>query len=64
MQLQAEATTRDTALANLDYMFGCNAMGMSWTTGIGFTYPAVLQHEVEFTLAENVHQRVDDCTNA
>lgn len=52
--LQAYALTqnpvfRDTALANLDYMFGSNAMGMSWTTGIGFTYPAVLQHEVSDT---------------
>lgn len=47
--LTQNSTFRDTALANLDYMFGSNAMGMSWTTGIGFTYPAVLQHEVSDT---------------
>jgi hypothetical protein len=49
--LQAYALTnnptyRDIAACNMDYMFGSNAMGMSWTTGIGYAYPAVLQHEV------------------
>lgn len=44
--LTNNATYRDTAACNMDYMFGGNAMGMSWTTGIGYTYPAVLQHEV------------------
>jgi endoglucanase len=31
---------------NLHYMFGCNPMGMSWTTGIGEVYPVALQHAV------------------
>ncbi len=37
---------RDAAICNMDYMFGSNPMGMSWTSGIGVTYPAVFQHEV------------------
>ena len=37
---------RDSALLNIDHMLGANAMGMSWTTGIGLHYPVVLQHEV------------------
>jgi hypothetical protein len=37
---------RDAAALNMDYMFGCNPMGISWTTGVGFTYPCVLQHAV------------------
>lgn len=44
--LTNDASYRDAAICDLDYMFGANPMGMSWTTGIGFTYPAVLQHEV------------------
>ena len=37
---------RDTALQNLDFMLGANPMGMSWTTGIGYTYPTDIQHGV------------------
>jgi endoglucanase len=32
-------------LANAGNAFGANPLGMSWTTGIGEVYPAVLQHE-------------------
>ena len=35
---------REAALRNVEHAFGANPMGMSWTTGIGWTYPAVLQH--------------------
>ncbi|MGD7654463.1 MAG: glycoside hydrolase family 9 protein [Verrucomicrobiales bacterium] len=31
--------------SNVDYMFGANPMGMSWTTGIGYSYPVAIQHE-------------------
>jgi len=31
---------------NLHYMFGCNPLGMSWTTGIGEVYPVSLQHAI------------------
>ena len=44
--LTNDARYRDAAINNLDYMFGANPMGMSWTSGIGVTYPAVFQHEV------------------
>jgi hypothetical protein len=37
---------KDAAILNLDYMLGANPMGMSWTTGIGFTYPIEIQHAV------------------
>jgi len=37
---------RDTALQNLDFMLGANPMGMSWTTGMGYTYPTDIQHGV------------------
>ncbi|MFZ4763838.1 MAG: glycoside hydrolase family 9 protein [Roseimicrobium sp.] len=49
LALTNDARYRDAALCNLDYMFGANPMGMSWTTGIGFTYPAVINHEVSTT---------------
>ena len=35
---------RDAAVANADFMLGCNPMGMSWTTGLGFVYPVDIQH--------------------
>jgi hypothetical protein len=35
---------RDAAVLNSDYMLGGNPLGMSWTTGIGYVYPVVLQH--------------------
>lgn len=31
---------------NHDFMLGANAMGMSWTTGLGQTYPIAIQHDV------------------
>lgn len=34
------------ALRNLDYHFGCNPLGISWTTGTGSCYPVFLQHAV------------------
>ena len=47
--LTGTARYRDAAICNMDYMFGANPLGMSWTSGIGFTYPAVFQHEVSET---------------
>ena len=32
-------------LANAAASFGANPLGLSWTTGIGFCYPQVIQHE-------------------
>lgn len=32
-------------VANADAMLGCNPKGYSWTTGLGWCYPAVIQHE-------------------
>lgn len=40
---------RDAAIRNTDFMLGANPMGMSWTTGIGSVYPAVIQHEISAT---------------
>lgn len=37
---------RDAALLNMDFMYGANPMGMSWTTGIGYVYPVDIQHAV------------------
>lgn len=47
--LSQDVRYRDTAICNMDYMFGANPMGMSWTTGIGFVYPTVIQHSVSET---------------
>ena len=40
---------RAAALLNFDFMLGANPMGMSWTTGLGYTYPVDIQHEVSET---------------
>lgn len=37
---------RDAAINNINFMYGGNPMGMSWTTGIGYTYPIFIQHAV------------------
>lgn len=37
---------RDSAILNMDYMLGANPMGMSWTTGVGYSYPIDIQHSV------------------
>ncbi|MBI2425861.1 MAG: glycoside hydrolase family 9 protein [Candidatus Hydrogenedentes bacterium] len=37
---------REAAILNTDFMFGANALGMSWTTGIGSVYPVSIQHAV------------------
>lgn len=34
----------DVMIQNANFTLGANPMGMSWTTGLGFTYPAQLQH--------------------
>jgi endoglucanase len=44
--LTKDSKYKDTAILNLDYMLGANPMGMSWTTGIGYTYPIDIQHAV------------------
>lgn len=44
-QLNPDPALLTAAQFNLTYMFGANPMGMSWTTGIGFTYPVAIQHE-------------------
>lgn len=37
---------KQAALYNIDYMLGANATGMSWTTGIGYSYPVPIHHRV------------------
>lgn len=44
--LTGEEKYREAAILNFDFMLGGNPMGMSWTTGIGYTYPVNIQHEV------------------
>lgn len=37
---------RDAAIQNMDYTWGCNCMGICWTSGLGSVYPAnYIQHE-------------------
>lgn len=40
---------KEAAILNFDYMLGVNPMGMCWTTGIGQSYPVVIQHETSQT---------------
>ncbi len=47
--LTGESKYRDAAILNFDFMLGANPMGMSWTTGLGQTYPVNIQHEVSMT---------------
>lgn len=44
-QLKSGAGLLEAAESNVAYMFGANPMGMSWTTGIGYSYPVAIQHE-------------------
>lgn len=44
-ELTTTAKYRNAAIQNADYAFGCNPMGMSWTTGLGYVYPFDIQHE-------------------
>lgn len=39
------AKYRTAMLLNMDFMLGCNPMGMSWTTGVGYVYPVCILHE-------------------
>lgn len=41
--LTGDRKYRDAAILNCDFMFGANAMGMSWTTGLGQVYPIHFQ---------------------
>lgn len=38
------AKYRNAAIQNIDYMQGCNPLGMSWVTGIGYVYPTDIQY--------------------
>lgn len=40
---------RDAAILNYDFMLGANAMGMSWTTGLGQSYPVNIQSDLSRT---------------
>lgn len=42
--LTGDRKYRDAAILNFDFMLGANAMGMSWTTGLGQAYPVHLQN--------------------
>ena len=44
--LTGDQKYRDSAILNMDYMLGANPMGMSWTTGLGYSYPTDIQHSV------------------
>jgi endoglucanase len=41
--LTGDRKYRDAAILNCDFMLGANAMGMSWTTGLGQVYPIHFQ---------------------
>lgn len=43
-EVVGKKTYREAALRNVEHAFGANPMGMSWTTGVGWAYPAVVQH--------------------
>lgn len=45
-ELTGDPKYRDGAILNFDYMLGVNPMGMSWTTGVGYSYPTDIQHAV------------------
>jgi len=50
MQLIAYAldkrdTLREAAIQNADFMLGANPLGLSFTTGLGYSYPIDIQHE-------------------
>lgn len=47
--LTGDPKYREAAILNFDFMLGANPMGMSWTTGLGYTYPVNIQHEVSMT---------------
>ena len=44
--LTGESKYREAAILNFDFMLGANPMGMSWTTGLGYSYPVNIQHWV------------------
>jgi hypothetical protein len=44
--LSGDRKYRDSAILNMDHMLGTNPMGMSWTTGLGYSYPTDIQHAV------------------
>ena len=44
-QLTGTAKYYDAAAQNADFELGCNPLGMSWVTGIGYVYPVDIQHE-------------------
>ena len=45
-QLTHQKKYWDVALQNIGYMLGANPLGMSWTTGLGYTYPIEIQHAI------------------
>lgn len=38
-------SVEDAIVANMSHDFGCNPLGLSWTTGIGSAYPVAIQHD-------------------
>ena len=42
--LTGDPKYREVAILNTDFQHGTNPMGMSWTTGMGFSYPIDIQH--------------------
>lgn len=44
--LSGDAKYRDAAIVNVDFMLGANALGMSWTSGLGCVYPVRFQHAI------------------
>ena len=47
--LEPKPAYRLAAMQNFDYMLGANPLGMSWTTGLGFSYPIDIQQENSMT---------------
>jgi endoglucanase len=44
-KLTTQSKYLEAAILNMDYMLGANPQGMVYTTGLGQSYPAILQHE-------------------
>lgn len=44
-QITSTQKYRDAIALNMDFMLGCNPMGISWMTGVGYVYPVCILSE-------------------
>lgn len=45
-KITGDSKYRDAAIYNFDFALGSNPMGMSWTTGLGYSYPVNIQSDL------------------